>query len=158
MTQIFAGKLTWKVSEKVNFNFNIFGDPSEEDQVGLGGTTLVLENPDPMLGKGKKWWHQFALLGSYSPDDKFLLEWSLARTNRDLDSGPATQRGRDEILYEDNVSGLWSGGTGYYYDIHSFGTTIGFTGTVIAGNHTVKSRYRVQGHWYQSSWYWAFLD
>jgi hypothetical protein len=139
MTQIFAGKLTWKVSEKVNFNFNIFGDPSEEDQVGLGGTTLVLENPDPMLGKGKNGGINFALLGSYSPDDKFLLEWSLARTNRDLDSGPATQRGRDEILYEDNVSGLWSGGTGYYYDIHSFGTTIGFTGTVIAGNHTVKS-------------------
>ncbi len=139
VTHIFAGKLTWKASEKVNLNFNVFGDPSEEDLVALGGVPLALGNPDPMLQKGIGGGINLALQGSFAPDDKFLLEWSLARTNRNLDYEAATERGRDEILFYDAPADSLSGGTDGPTRLHSFGTTIGVTGTLISGSHSVKA-------------------
>jgi hypothetical protein len=139
VTHIFAGKLTWKASEKVNLNFNVFGDPSEEDLVALGGVPTALGNPDPMLQKGIGGGINLALQGSFAPDDKFLLEWSLARTNRDLDFEAATVRGRDDILFVNYTTDSLSGCTDGPTHLHSFGTTIGVTGTWISGSHTVKS-------------------
>lgn len=139
VTHMFAGKLTWRASEKVNLHFNVFGDPSEEDLVGLSGTPLKLTNPDPMLQKGRQGGINLALLGNFSPNDRFLLEWSVARTNRILEFEAATERGRDEIFLMDNTTGAWSGGTDGPTHLHSFGTTVSVTGTLIAGSHTLKS-------------------
>jgi hypothetical protein len=139
VSHIFAGKLTWKASEKVNVNFNVFGDPSEEDLVALGGIPLALGNPDPMLQKGIGGGINLALQGSFTPDDKFLVEWSLARTNRNLDYEAATERGKDDIQFVNNATDSLSGGTDGPTHLHSFGTTVGVTGTWISGSHTVKS-------------------
>ncbi len=140
-THIFAGKMSWRASSKMMLSLSLFGDPNVQDAVGPPGSSIpiALENPDPYLTERRRGGVNISLHGTYALSDEILLDATLSRITRDESFHPATERGRNEIVFINRETGVWSGGSFGRADNSRSGTTLDLNGTVIAGMHTLKA-------------------
>jgi outer membrane receptor for ferrienterochelin and colicin len=137
---IFAGKITWQPSSKANFVLTAIGDPAKHNSVGFRSAVSQALNPDPMLTKITQGGYSFLASGHYIFSEEFFLEASLAYITRRDRSNPATERGKDELVFLDIGAGdVVSGGhRGESYG-DSQQTTISIKGTLVQGDHILKA-------------------
>jgi len=138
----FAGKLTWKASQRLNFVLTSTGDPTVRKAIGdvppISGTPTRLENPDPYLTDHIEGGVNMALNGSYLLGDGILLDASLSRIARDQTWEPSTERGKRDTVLIDTETGTWSGGSFGHLSFFRSGVTARTSGTVLIGSHIVK--------------------
>lgn len=142
-THIFAGKLTLRASEKNNLALTISGDPSKRRAVGeiygAFGTPSAFANPDPYLADLRFGSVNVSLNGNHILNDRFMLATSLSQLRRKEQYLPATDRGRSQPLFIDAANGIWSGGYPINLDDLSVQSFASIKGTLISGNHTLKT-------------------
>lgn len=137
----FAAKINWSLSRQLNFIFTVNGDPLTADIVGLSSidqATLLL-NPDPYFFDYNGGEYNFSLKGNYILGNSIFLNASIDRVIRHQIFEPSTERGRNDIFYRDNLTGIWSGGGKGGWDNFRAGNTIRISGTLILGNHNLKA-------------------
>jgi Carboxypeptidase regulatory-like domain/TonB-dependent Receptor Plug Domain len=158
VANIFAGKLTWQAGANTNMVLSVFGDPEKRDRIGHNfpgpGSPPALGNPDPFLGKWESGGVNFSLKASHAIQQKMLLEGAVSRYDAHTSAEPATERGRREPLYIDNVAHVWSGGYGNAFDHHSVRTAGSFAGTYFLGNHTLKTGLQYENNLLSEDWRW----
>lgn len=116
---LFAGKLTWRVSAQTSATFTILGDPSRSEPLagplfgnGVPLNAEVLQRKDEAGGVG------LSVRGVHRVTPDFQIETSLAQMTR-LESGePATAAGRTPVVI-DQVDGTLYGGHGLAYRFDS---------------------------------------
>jgi len=142
-THIFAGKITWRATEKNNLIMTIMGDPSNREAVGETygsfGTPSVFANPDPYLAELRTGGINLLLNGNHVLSNWGLIETSLARMTRKDQYLPAIARGRNETTIIDRQTGLWSGGYPSRVDNLSVQSTAAIKGMLIFGKHIFKT-------------------
>jgi hypothetical protein len=145
LSHIFAGKLTWKASEKSNVALTVFGDPGSRESVGetffmvSPGTPVTFENADPVLGDQKTGGINAALSGNYFVNDNLILDASLSVISRQDYLQPLTERGREQARFIDLETGTVSDGFASRVDNKSLQVTAEASGTVILGDHMLKA-------------------
>lgn len=142
-THIFAGKLSWRASERNNLFLTVLGDPQKRRAIGETyarfGTPAAFANPDPYLAELGFGGVNLSLAGSHILNDRFLLETALSRVTRQDQYLPATARGRNELNFIDHETGIWSGSYPSRVDDHSVQFSAAIKGTLIWGTHTFKT-------------------
>ena len=143
----FAGKLTWSPSPQLKLMLMTTGDPTEWHAVGEGMVVKGLENPDPYFSDQEHGGVNFSLRGTYTSENGFLLDASVSRTTEKGVWQGATERGRNEILFRNEETSVWSGGFGFFVDRFIYSNTYNMNATLIAGSHILKGgfQYRVCG-------------
>ena len=81
----------------------------------------------------------FSLNGTYNLGKNFFIAGSFARVNRHDTGEPSTVRGKAEILYQDYVNDMWSGGPSSSWDSFRHSTIGKIAGTTILGEHTLNA-------------------
>jgi carboxypeptidase family protein len=142
VTHSFAGKLTWRALQRLNLILTATGDPSEWHAVGEGISPSGLANPDPFFSDQKHGGINLSLRGTYASGDGILLNASFSRSTVNGVWHGATERGRDEILFENAETGVWSGGLGFRVDRFIYSNTFDISGTLTAGSHLLKSGFQ----------------
>jgi len=142
LTHSFAGKLTWRALQRLHLILMATGDPNEWHAVGEGITPSGLENPDPFFSDQKHGGINLSLHGTYASEDGILLDASLSRSTINGVWHGATERGRNEILFRNEETGVWSGGFGFRVDRFIYSTTFNISGTLIAGSHILKAGFQ----------------
>ncbi|NIM18689.1 MAG: TonB-dependent receptor [Candidatus Latescibacteria bacterium] len=143
ITHIFAGKLTWRATNKTNLDFTITGDPRKreavEDIAAYG--VVSLENPDPSLGEHTTGGINLLVNGRHLFSDKFFLEAAVSRVTRRQKIEASTERGRNEVVFVDRETGIASGGYSGFgpSDAYSAQMTANAKATLILGKHMLKT-------------------
>ena len=139
----FAGKMTWQINSNNNLIFSVLGDPSRRDGVGETfisiGTPKGLLNPDPFLQKIERGGIYLSLRGTHILSPSFFLETTISRGKSKEMNVPLTERGREEVAFIDNMTGLWSGGSFSSIDVDSVRTSAMVKGTLSLSSHTLKA-------------------
>ncbi|MCG8606754.1 TonB-dependent receptor, partial [bacterium] len=139
---IFAGKLTWKPAPNSSIVFTMLGDPTEHRQVAnpapFFGNPTSLQNVDPFLALRKEGGVTFSLSGQFLMSDKLLLETAISRLQQNNDRDGLTERGRQEPILIDNLSGVWAGGIISIGDDSNVRTAGRLSGTFFLGDHQLK--------------------
>ncbi len=140
---LFAGKLNWKASRKVNVALSVFGDPGNREGVGVmmgtAGIPVAFENPDPYLAELKTGGVAASMYADWLANDRLFFESMISfSTRRDYFQG-LTERGKNEWLFIDNETGIWSGGYVAPTDDYSTQGNAYIKGTVLLGNHAIKA-------------------
>ena len=142
VTHAFAGKLTWRVSDRLNLVLTSTGDPNDREAIGdappLTPNPARLDNPDPYLTDQRGGGINVALNGSYVLGDGILVDATLSRNTRDQTWEPSTERGKNKIVLINTETGTWGGGSFGRYSISRSGTTARIAGTVLTGPHILK--------------------
>jgi hypothetical protein len=138
----FAGKLTWRTSERSNLVLSVSGDPTTHDIVEPLGVALPapteVANPDPFLGIQETGSFNISLDGNIAAGRHVLVDVLAAHyTGRDNIRGQ-TERGREQPLFVDNSTNTWSDGYSEFGDIKSRRTALTLAVTTFLGSHTVK--------------------
>ncbi|MCK6619058.1 MAG: TonB-dependent receptor [Calditrichaceae bacterium] len=139
---IFAGKLTWRASDKTQVNFSIFGDPSAQIRIGPGpGTTpsvVSLENIDPYWGDWKAGGVNSVLWLQHFQNKNLLLEGNVSHLTQKFEKLASTKRGAEEPIFTDFTSGIVSGGYGFQIKDQTARTSISVHATFFYGRHIFK--------------------
>lgn len=142
-THIYAGKLTWKANWRTNIVFSLFGDPGTHTRLGPSNPDFtlpaVLENIDPILGDWGGGNLNLSLKGNHIVNDRLIIEAAVTYLNSEIKQLPATERGREEALFQDSQQNTWSGGYGILQHVISDRTTANLCGTLVLGQHTLKA-------------------
>jgi hypothetical protein len=137
-THRFAGKLSWKASERNNLVLMVVGDPTECRYV-----QSVLDDhvasPDPCLFDMKTGGQIVSLKGTHRVSNALLINTVLSRHYDLLFREPSTELGKQETLFIDELNDVRSGGGGVFLDNPGTRTTVGVSATLLVGSHTVKS-------------------
>ena len=143
ITHSFAGKLTWRASQKLNFILMTTGDPTEWHAVGEGIAPSGLVNPDPYFSDQKHGGVNLSVHGAYTPKEGLLFETSLSRSTSNGVWEGSTDVGRNEILFENGGNnGIWSGGLGFRVNRFIYSNVFNFGATIVAGYHTLKAGFQ----------------
>ena len=110
LTHKFAFKLNWRTLNNLNLIFTVNGDPIQRDQVISPNASVNYATPDVLLNKITEGSVNYSLNGTYTVSDKILLQGLVAKVDRYAHTVPATERGRNEILFWDNQTRTLSGG------------------------------------------------
>lgn len=142
-THRFATKLTWKLNIKNNLELSVYGDPQKWEGATPGTLFLfapptALENPDPMLQTQSGGAVNVQLNGKHWLRDNLLLESRASAVTQGYSKLPMTETG-NEPLFVNLETNVWSGGTGYEIETDALVLTFGLNGTVVWGNHMIKS-------------------
>lgn len=130
-SHLFAGKLSWRASQKANVVFTVIGDPSTHDAVKTDfARASGLENPDIILGRLEEGGVSLSLQTDYLPKQNVLLRGTIAHVTRSDKLEAATERGRSEPFFIDAETGILSGGLGGFEDIQNARTEIQSSGTL----------------------------
>jgi hypothetical protein len=137
----FAGKLTWRTSDRLNLAMTLTGDPGTNDAVGFGVSMppAGLTNPDSYFMDITAKGINLTLSGLYTISESILLEGFLARVSSDTKGYPSTERGRNEPFYVDNLTDIWSGGPRMFWDSHRHATMGRIHASVTWGEHMLKA-------------------
>jgi hypothetical protein len=139
---IFAGKLTWRATQKTNVVFSINGDPGKTDAVGVTVRPLpvpvTFTNPDPYLMNLERGGMNISLAGTHVASNKILIESSLSHIRRKDKNQPATDLARNEPLFI-GIDGTWSGGSSGSTKNLSVQSTFRINGTLQLRKHLVKA-------------------
>ena len=143
VTHSFAAKLTWKPSQNLNVIFTSTGDPSERTAIGymtevLGAPPTALLNEDPYLSEKQIGGVNLSLSGIYTIGDNLLIDASISRIIRDEIDEPSTERGKNEVLFDDTTE-IWSGGFSYKASQRREVTGIKLNTTLFEGDNTLKA-------------------
>jgi hypothetical protein len=147
----FAGKLTWRVSDRLRCVLTATGDPSTQDAVGrgVGVPPASLVTPDSYymdIGFGGV---NVSLNGTFALGENALIEGSIARVNRHDTGAPGTERGKVETFYVEYPPGgqVWSGGPTSFWDSFRYATVGRLSATVLVGGHSLRAgvEYKVNG-------------
>jgi hypothetical protein len=142
LTHSFAGKLTWRALQRLHLILMATGDPSEWHAVGEGIAPRALENPDPFFSDQKHGGINLSLRGTYASEEGFLLDASLSRSTQNGVWQGSTERGRNEITFINQETGVWSGGLGFYVNRFIYSTIFNIDGTFITGPHILKGGFQ----------------
>ena len=141
-THVLAGKLTWRATERTDVTATLLSDPTTHHSIGpfatVFGSPTSLENSGPFQGLAETGGLNFSVGATHRAGERWLIEASVARHQRDHDQrgdGPTV----DEALFIDYTTGIWEGGFGVQYDVHSVRTTAKVGATLFAGQHTLKA-------------------
>lgn len=119
----FAGKITWKANESLDFTATVIGDPTKEQAVckntSVGVTLLGAENPDFFLQEITTGGYGVVLKGNYFLSPRMLMKSSLSWSRRFEKYMPRTQRGWEDFWVFDAVHSTAAGGTGERLDVNS---------------------------------------
>ncbi len=138
----FAGKLSWKATERLNLVLSVTGSPSNRTAIEgdeAVGIPVTLENPDPYLRRNRITGTNPSLNGSYVARDNILLEASISKITRNEYHEPFTNRGKNEILFSNTQTGVWSGGSTGSWSFLNDGIDAKLTGTFLSGSHKIKA-------------------
>lgn len=135
-TLLFANKLTWRASSAANVELSVFGDPTERDAAEGSGSYSLL-NVDPLLTRVLSGGTVASLRATFTPSDRLSVEASLGRQWDRFSLLAATDRGRDEERFIDDVAMALGGGVGRQQVDHRGRTTLGLRGTWSLARHTV---------------------
>ena len=141
-SHLLSGKLTWQAGQNTNLVFTVLGDPSRHQRIGTTfdfPTPSKLENVDPFLGDLKVGGVNLSLKGRHIVGERLFLDASISRFDRNENDVPDTERGRNEPIFADFTTGIWSGGYGRVLENHSIRTASQFSGSLFLGNHTLKA-------------------
>jgi hypothetical protein len=131
----FAGKLTWKSSDRLDIGAMIIGDPSIEQAVakipGIIMTILDTGNPDPLLSENRSGGYGSMVNGRYLISKDAVLQASMSWKTRTDKSMPRTARGWNEPFYFDLEKASASDGDGLRF---------AFTSTAIMGSASITYR------------------
>ncbi|MEE9270562.1 MAG: TonB-dependent receptor [Candidatus Krumholzibacteria bacterium] len=161
ITHQFASKLTWQATKKTNLELVAFGDPSQNDRIGVdlfGLQPISLANADPFLSKWTTGGVTVALNGQHLFSDKFLLEGNVYRFDTREKVEPATETGRNEPLFTDWLTGEWSGGYQNVFDNHSVRWAGRVVGTGHLKNHRLKAGLEYEDNKLDTEWNWITPD
>jgi hypothetical protein len=141
---IFSGKLDWRAGDKTNLTLTVTGDPSYRDAVGVtfgdpGPTPVTFENPDPFLVRVETGGVNVFAKGTHLLSDNAILEASISGIKSRIMFDGLTELGREEILFVDTETGVWSGGYVTPTNDRSLQITADVAGTFVLGPHTLKS-------------------
>jgi len=151
-----AGKLTWRPAVQSTVTLTVLGDPTKRDLVGtnttMAGVPTALANPDPFLGEQALGGISWALRGSHLIRPDIQIEGALSRYRDVQESRAATQVGRDEPLFVDNTTGVWSGGFGEEYDRVSTRDAAALAATYQYGASSVKAGLQLEDNTLDELW------
>ncbi len=136
----FAGKLSWRALDNLNLIFTITGDPTKHDAVGngVGVPPSVLTNSDPYLQKIFEGGVNYSLNGTYNIGKNISLQGLIARVDRHDTGEGATERGRNEIFFVDDISNVWSGGVDASWDSFRHSNFGKISTSIILREHTLS--------------------
>ena len=140
LSNSFAGKLTWRTLDNLKFIFTITGDPTRVDAVGSGDRVppAALTNPDPYLGNIVAGGVNYSLNGSYTIGNNISLQGLIARVDRHDTGEGATERGRNEIFFIDNLNNVWSDGVEASWDSFRHSNFGKVSTNLLLGDHTLN--------------------
>jgi hypothetical protein len=149
LSHIFAGKLNWNPSEKINAGFTIIGDPSYRDAVGVTygnfGIPDGFENPDPWLAELRTGGIASSLFADYFHSDRFFVESNISYIVQQESYQPRAESTESPDLFLDQTAGgLWSGGYFTPVDNMHYRGHILLQATGIVGSHTLKAGARYE--------------
>lgn len=139
---IFAGNMSWRMSDRDFLLLSISGDPTKRDAVGQTfgefGTPATFLNPDPYLGDATLGGVGARMKGTHILSDASALEFSLSWMQRNDRYMPATDVGAREPLFIDMTTATWSGG--YPMRVDNQSTVAGgrVRGSWTLRDHTLK--------------------
>ena len=156
VTHAFAGKLTWRASDRLNLTLTSTGDPSTRKAIGdvppPASTPIRLDNLDPYLTDQKAGGVNVSLNSSYLLGDGILLEASLSRITRRETWEPSTERGRNEVVLINTETGTWFGGSFGHLSVFRTGSTARTNATVLAGSHSFKGGIEYRDNQADADW------
>ena len=149
LTNSFAGKLSWRALDNLNFIFTITGDPTQQDAVGRNVQVppSALENPDPYLQNIVAGGVNYSLNGNYTIGQNISLQGLIARVDRHDTGEGTTERGKNEILFKDDLNNIWSGGVGVSWDSFRHSTVGRISTSILLGDHFLNGgfEYKTNG-------------
>ncbi len=158
---IFAGKITWRPNNRLNLFLSAFGDPTTWDRIGKNdiapGSPTSLGNRDVILSKRKEGSVNLSLNSNYMLDivnQNLLISGNLAWHNGRSQSDPATDIGKEEPLFIDYTTGVWSGGYGESFDRRSERTSASISAELFAGKSSVKIGFQYENNVFHEDWRW----
>ena len=139
-TNSFAGKLSWRVLDNLNFLFTITGDPTGRNAVGRNVSIppASLANPDPYLQDIVEGGINYSLLGTYIIEENISLQGLIARVDRHDTGEGATERGRSEVFYNDYLNNVWSGGVNSSWNSFRHSTVGRISANILLGDHILN--------------------
>ncbi len=140
-TNAFAGKLSWRASDRLQLIITTTGDPSRRTAVGdfVGVPPSALKNPDPYFTDQMTGGINLSLKGTFTYSDELLFETSLSSVTRRRKINPSTERGTDDVLFIDNGTNTWSGGVQSRENSFFSVNALDVSTTLFAGSHQIKA-------------------
>jgi len=138
---LFAGKLTWRASDRTNLFFTTFGDPGKRDMVqpmSISTADFTPLNPEAWLGEKSFGGVHFVLGGTQIVGDNGLIELTASTMNRRDSYMPASEAGFD-VQIHDYTNQTVSGGTTKYHDRSLSRSNFALKTTWGLGSHTLKA-------------------
>lgn len=135
-----AGKLSWHPSDKIQLILNFTGEFFNNDRVWVSVPSGIENyiNPDPSLTM-LKWQHYSPFIrGLYFFSDKFLLEGSVSRYQRNDSNLPVTMTGKNPAFY-DYQNGTVSGGIDNTYTETTVRYDLSLKATLSLNDHIIKA-------------------
>ncbi len=136
----FAGKLSWRASENIQFNFNTNGDPSFRKAVE--GSALSLKNPDPYLTDRRSGGVNYSLNGIFS-SEKILVESMIAVVSSETKIEPSTEVGKNNILI-DSLGTVYGGPDYRDNETHQVRTGFRTNLTYLFDKHKIKTGFEYE--------------
>ena len=138
-SHLFAGKLSWRVSDKSQIILNILGDPGGMHDVRtiLPPGTTSYSSPDAALMYLKDGGYSTALSGFYIFSDRFTIEAGVSRFYSRYIIDPDSPAGKQPVFIN-YVDRTISGGYGEYYDRKAEKLDANIKATLSFGSHKIK--------------------
>jgi hypothetical protein len=141
---IFAGKLSWKVSDALDISATVLGDPTTGKAVGGAWfwghyTPSSAANADAYLVDVTSGGYSAQIEARHMTNQNLMFEGSLSWTTRRQRYLPSTETGSAEPYFYDAVTGMASGGTGEHVDLKTSIPDAKLSGTALFGHHTLKA-------------------
>ncbi|UCF79207.1 MAG: TonB-dependent receptor [Candidatus Eiseniibacteriota bacterium] len=139
VTHVFAGKLTWKATDKTNLNVTITGDPQKREKVYDAGAygVVAVENADVLLADERTGGVNLLINGRHVFSDNLFLESSVSRITRKQKLEASMER--EEVTFVDRETGIWSGRFPEPTDAYSVQVTGSVKATFVLGRHMLKT-------------------
>ncbi len=115
-------------------------DLAERNAVGRGINVLPdsLANPDPYLQNIVEGGVNYSLSGTYWIGKNISLQGLIARVDRHDTGEGATEIGRNEIFYIDDLNRVWSGGVSSSWDSYRRSTVGRVSTNILLGDHVLN--------------------
>jgi hypothetical protein len=158
----FAGKLTWRPSDRNNLVFTVLGAPLDRQAVGAFADTPLfppssLENPDPYLNDIESSQYCLSIEGKHFVSEAFFIDGMVSRLTSRYREQPGTERGENEVRFIDWPTNSWSGGAGVLFDDLNVVTTVRGSGTLLLGDHNIKAGFEYKENKLEFDETWQFL-
>jgi hypothetical protein len=140
ISHLFAGKLSWRISDKAQVLLNVLGDPSINHNVesSLASGLNSYENPEAALIYSQEGGYSASISGYYIVSDNFLLEASFSRFLSRNIMEPETEIGK-QTAFLDYTNGTISGGYGASWNETAVRINWDIKTTLTLNDHKIKA-------------------